>query len=71
MADIEARACGETAWRPIARATRAQAQWTAAGWCIRVPAVAGAHPVDRLRITLTAARSLTLARVAILSARPT
>jgi len=44
---------------------------TAAGWCIRVPAAAGAQPVDRLRITLTAAGSLTLTRVAILSARPT
>jgi hypothetical protein len=71
MADIEARASGETAWRPVVRATRGQAQLTAAGWCIRVPAAAGAQPVDRLRITLTAAGALTLTRVAILSARPT
>jgi hypothetical protein len=71
MADIEARASGETAWRPVVRATRGQAQLTAAGWCIRMPAAAGAQPVDRLRITLTAAGALTLTRVAILSARPT
>ena len=71
MADIEARVSDEPAWRPVVRATRGQAQLTAAGWCIRVPAAAGAQPVDRLRITLTAADSLTLTRVAILSARPT
>jgi len=71
-ADIEARASDGTAWRPVARAKRAEAQLTAAGWCISVPAVAGAQPIDRLRITLTAAGSLTLARVAILlSVRPT
>ena len=70
-ADIEARACDEPTWRPVARATRGEAQLTAAGWCIRVPSVAGAQVIDRLRITLTAPGSLTLARVAILSVRPT
>jgi hypothetical protein len=66
--EIDARAVGESTWRPIARTARGEAEMTAAGWCVRVPSAALAQAIDRLRITLTAAGGVatTLARVAIL-----
>ena len=65
--EIAARASCETAWRPVARVTRREVEMTAAGWHVRAPSPAN-RPIDRLRITLTAAApaALSLARVAIL-----
>ena len=69
--EIDIRAIGETTWRPIVQGKRCEAEMTAAGLFFRVPSPVGAQAIDRLRITLTADAPLTLARVAILSARPT